>query len=604
MNRRQLLQSLSSVGLPGLGLTNMAFANLHNKDENPWAKADAIVKRLRKPLQFKNKTYDILNFGAQTCSLRDVKGEVAHHEFGSISTPDLNAFDCRESITKAINECHQSGGGKVIIPKGNWYCAGAIILKSNVHVHLESGARIYFSNSPQDYAKHGDFDCGVNGKLSLTRWQGNDCLNFTSMIYAYGQHNIALTGEDWSSILDGQGGTPFINEEGNWWSWKSGTNQGQGDIKLMSVASSNENTFNRLALGLDEKTKTAIAGSDNKWLADEYFLPSLSEAKIKKELRVFGLGHYLRPCLINLVNCTNVYLSGYQLTNSPFWQHHPINCKNLYIHNVYCNSLGPNSDGFDPESCDQVLVEKCTFDTGDDCIAIKAGKNLDTSMGPSQNMVIQNCTMQSGHGGVTLGSEMSGGIQNIYVQDILMENKNWKTNPLNTAIRLKTNMNRGGFLKNFYVRRISLPNGVQTTPSFYKSLPNSPIDSKIVPTAAGSIVTFDCDYSPTKDNIRSRPPVIENIHISDVRASNVTTAKGSFSCYQPILILGPVKESFNGQNLAKAFHAVDRVFISNCDFGDCVNVQQPIFLHNVKSLTLKNVKINQEVMNTTLKKEA
>jgi polygalacturonase len=598
---------MSSMGLPALSFTNIAFANRLVKEENPWAHAQSIVDKLRKPLQFKNQTLNILNFGAAPCELRDLQGEIAHHEYGLISTPEKDSFDCRQSIIKAINECHVRGGGKVIIPKGNWYCAGSIILKSNVHLHLESGARVLFSNSPQDYAKHGDFDCGENGKLSLTRWQGNDCLNFTSMIYAYGQHNIALTGEDWSSILDGQGGTPFDHDDGNWWTWKAGSSPSQSDKRLMnaaSVNSSNESTFNRLAGGLSEKTRSAIAGSDNKWLGDEYFLPSLSEAKVRKELRVFGLGHYLRPCLINLVNCTNVHLSGYQLTNSPFWQHHPINCKNLYIHDVYCNSLGPNSDGFDPESCDHVLVEKCTFDTGDDCIAIKSGKNLDTALGPSQNIVIQNCTMQSGHGGVTLGSEMSGGIKNIYVQDILMENKNWKTNPLNTAIRLKTNMNRGGYLKNFYVRRVVLPNGVQTKPEFYKSLPNSPIDSKTIPTAAGSIVTFDCDYSPTKDNIRSRPPVIENIHISEVRASNVVTANGLFSCYQPIVILGPVRESFNGQTLASSFHAVERVYISDCDFGDCVNVKEPIFLHNVKSLSLKNVRVNGVLMNTILKKGA
>ena len=183
--------------------------------------------------------------------------------------------------------------------------------------------------------------------------------------------------------------------------------------------------------------------------------------------------------MIQLIGCTNVLLQGYQVTNTPFWQHHPVHCRNIVIRRVHANSLGPNNDGFDPEACDQVLIEQCTFDTGDDCIAIKAGKNNDTQYGPTQNIVIQNCTMQSGHGAVTLGSEMAGGIQNVFAQNLVFQNINWATNPLNTAIRLKTNMNRGGYLRNFYVRHVSIPNGVQTSPSFYASLPGSPIASKI-----------------------------------------------------------------------------------------------------------------------------
>jgi polygalacturonase len=139
------------------------------------------------------------------------------------------------------------------------------------------------------------------------------------------------------------------------------------------------------------------------------------------------------------------------------------------------DSMGPNSDGFDPEACDTVLVDGCTFNSGDDCIAIKAGKNLDTQFGPTQNVVIQNCIMNSGHGGVTLGSEMSGGIQHVYAQNIEFRNTHWATDPLNTAIRMKTNMNRGGFLRHFYVRNVTMPNGVNLKPQYYTPLPGSPI---------------------------------------------------------------------------------------------------------------------------------
>ena len=605
MKRRELLQLLQTLPLSTTLISQSLNAKVQNDVADPWARAKEITLRLQKPLEFKNTTYNIVNFGASPCNLREVEAQISHNDLGKLMTPTDDAPDCREAITTAIDRCNQTGGGKVIVPGGNWYCAGPIILKSNVHLHLETGAHIYFSTSPQDYAKFGEFDCGANGKLSLTRWQGNDCLNFTSMIYARGQHNFALTGADWTSVLDGQGGVPFKNAGKEcWWSWKSGSTHSSKDNTMDAsvVNPSNEFTFIDLAKNIDGKLRQAIAGNDRKWLADEYFLPSLSEANVDKFKRVFGLGHYLRPSMINLVNCSRVHLSGYQVTNTPFWQHHPIDCKELYIHDVYCNSLGPNSDGFDPESCDHVLVERCTFDTGDDCIAIKAGKNLDTKLGPSQNIVIQDCVMQSGHGGVTLGSEMAAGIKNVYVQDIVMENKNWRTNPLNTAIRLKTNMNRGGYLKDFYVRRVSIPNGVKTVPSFYKSFPDSPISSKTVPTEAGAIITFDCDYSSTKDNIRSRPPVVSNIQISDVTAGNVMTPKGEFSCYQPIVILGPVKASYNGSDVKKEIFSVSNVTIKNCDFGKPASGDEKFFMHNVENLNLVNVTINGKKINKTIQK--
>jgi polygalacturonase len=131
------------------------------------------------------------------------------------------------------------------------------------------------------------------------------------------------------------------------------------------------------------------------------YLPALSEAGVPLSKRIFGIGHYLRAPMIQLIGCTNVLLQGYRVQNTPFWQHHPVHCRNLVIRNVEMHSHGPNSDGFDPEACDHVLVDGCTFDTGDDCIAIKAGKDLDTQYGPSQNIVIQNSIMHSGHGGVT-----------------------------------------------------------------------------------------------------------------------------------------------------------------------------------------------------------
>ncbi|WP_374358574.1 glycoside hydrolase family 28 protein [Pseudoduganella danionis] len=606
-HRRNLLKALPAAGM-GAALPASA-----STAPDPWLQAQAIIDHVSKPLQFRKQDFLVTAYGAKPCNMEKVRAWISFEEQDTIDTPAKDAPDCYPAFRDAIQACHDAGGGRVVIPRGRWYCAGPIVLRSNVHVHLASGAQIYFSNQPQDYARYGDIDCGKHGKLSISRWQSNDCLNYSSMIYAHGQHNIALTGEDWSSTFNGQGGVPF-NEQGDcWWTWKGKLKTlnavAQGSTPNFSKGKMSENTENPLnamslaevAPQLTEAERLLIQGEGQRWRADAQYLPALSEAGVPIARRMFGIGHYLRPPMIQLIGCTNVLLQGYHVTHTPFWQHHPVHCRNIVIRNVHCESLGPNSDGFDPEACDHVLIEGCTFDTGDDCIAIKAGKDLDTQYGPSQNIVIQNCIMQSGHGAVTLGSEMAGGIQNVYAQKLTFQNINWATNPLNTAIRLKTNLNRGGYLRNFFVRDVTIPNGVQTSPSFYASLPGSPIQSKTVATAAGAIVTFDCDYTPISDNVRTRPPIVDNVHISNVKAGNVRTRDGkSASCYQAIVVLGPVASDYNGPLPVPPVPPVTNVSISDCDFGTPVNTAQPWFLFNVKDLKLNNVTIAGKVHSTTL----
>ena len=604
--RRALLQAAGG----SLVLSQAALAARIPGD--PWLQAQAIIDRLAMPVRFREEDFVVTAFGARTCELAKVRAFVSHEDQAEVQTPAANSPDCYEAIARAIAACSKAGGGRVVIPAGNWFCAGPIVLLSNVHVHLAKGAHVYFSNQPADYAKYGDFDCGRNGRLVRSRWQSNDCLNFSSMVYAFGQDNIALTGEDWTSVLDGQGGVPFSAGDACWWTWK-GSNKTVNPVaqattpgyKAGRPSGANFNPKNAeslaaLAPELSEAERALIQGEGQRWRADELFLPALSEAGVPLTRRVFGLGHYLRPSMIHLIGCTNVLLQGYQVTNTPFWQHHPVHCRNIVIRGVHANSLGPNNDGFDPEACDHVLVEHCTFDTGDDCIAIKAGKNLDTQYGPAQNIVIQHCTMQSGHGAVTLGSEMSGGIQNVYAQHLLLQNIHWETNPLNTAIRLKTNMNRGGWLRNFHVRHIQIPNGVQTSPSFYASLPGSPIQSRTVATAAGAVVTFDCDYTPLSDNVRTRPPQVSQVHISNVTVGNVSKGGQTASCYQAVVMLGPVASDYNGPAPAPAVLPVSDVTITDCDFGTPVHAAEPFYLYNVADLTLKNVTVGGKVYNATL----
>ncbi len=600
--RRMLKAGASATGL-ALGealLPTPALAAFQPGD--PWLQAQAIINRLQVPLRFPKQDFNIIRFGARTCQLVQVNGWLSKDEQGLLNTPAKNALDCYAAIKAAIEACHTAGGGRVLVPSGNWLCAGPMVLLSNVHVHLEKGAHIYFSANPLDYAKYGPYDCGPHGKLVISRWQSNDCLNYSPMVYAYGQDNIALTGEDWTSILNGQGGTPFNDEGHCWWSWKGeGPSKARrGTVMMESLPNpANAKSLSDLAPNLDAGLQRLIQGDGDKWRTDGAFLPALSEAGVPLAQRVFGLGHYLRPCMIQLIGCTNVQLEGYQVNNAPFWQHHPVHCRNVVLRNVHANSMGSNSDGFDPEACDTVLVEGCTFNTGDDCIAIKAGKNNDTQYGPTQNIVIQNCTMNSGHGGVTLGSEMAGGIQNVFAQNIEFRNSFWATRPLFTAIRLKTNMNRGGYLRNFFVRNITLPNGVQTTPNFYNPLAGSPIAPGSVATSGGAVITFDCDYMPAADGVRTRPPVVANVRISNVTVGNVT-ARGGHSCYQAFLVLGPVAASYNGPQPTPTVLPVMDIELVDCDFGSPSNTAQPWYLYNVGKLTLVNVTVDGKQYNATL----
>ncbi|MGV7206336.1 glycoside hydrolase family 28 protein [Oxalobacteraceae bacterium A2-2] len=575
MQRRTLLKGAASAGaLAAAGLPLAASAQ-----SDPWARAQQIINSFATPLVFPNKDYDIKAFGARPCTLVTMAGLVELKRKGELQTPAPQSPDSYPAIRAAIQAASKNGGGRVLIPAGNWYVKGPIVLLSNVHVHLAAGARVYFSANPKDYARDGEYDCGANGKLSLSRWQGNDCLNFSPLVYARGQKNIAFTGEDWTSIIDGQAGVPFEDGSGNGW-W--GMNPAGALPGTMHQGVPNPN--NREALVPNAAQMHA------NWRADDKFLPILSEAGVPVERRVFGLGHYLRPSMVEFIDCTDVLMEGYQVVNTPFWIHHPVNSRNIKFSKVRMDSMGPNSDGFDPESCDNVLVDGCLFNTGDDCIAIKSGKNLDTQYGPTRNIVIQNCIMNCGHGGVTLGSEMAAGIEHVYAQRIEFRNAFWATNPLGTAIRMKSNMNRGGFLRHFYVRDVTLPNGVQTNGRSYKMLPNSELAGKVVSTSGGAVITIDCDYAPNDDSVRTRPPAVSDVHISNVRVSNVKTAGGEYSCYQAMVILGPVAGSYNGPKGVPIL-PVSNISISDSDFGTPRNAEQPWFTHNVEGLKLSKVRI-------------
>ncbi|SEA16708.1 glycoside hydrolase family 28 protein [Variovorax sp. YR216] len=581
---------------------------------------------------FASRDFLVTDYGAQACGTVPATSPYTDPtksplSVGADTTHAPGSFDSRPAFLAAIAACNSAGGGRVVVPSGTWYCAGPIVLKSNVNFHLSQNCTIYFSPDPADYAKDGPIDCGTNGQLFYSRWQANDCLNFGAPIYARNERNIAVTGEGDTSVFNGQAMTPFAgtgNTSTCWWTFK-GNNGVYGVVSAAATPSqASINAANvdlRIAApGISDALYTLLTNPITPWQQDQNYLPALSEAGVPIEQRIFGKGHYLRPCMVEFLGCTNVLMEGYQTRNTPFWQHHPTDCTNVVIRKVTVNSIGPNNDGFDPDACDNVLCEDVVFNTGDDCIAIKSGKNLDNEYGSAKNHVIQNCTMNSGHGGITLGSEMGGGVEKIYCRNLAMLNEFWATNSLNIAIRIKTNMNRGGFVKDFYVDGVTLPNGVSLTGAGYGSsmLPGSPINSNVPigvstqansnPSASqGGIITFDCDYQPSKDAIRTRPALLQNINISNVVAKNVTLGGATGSCFQAIVAQGPVAFDYNGPAPAPSAPAIQGVSIVNCDFGSpmatgpaSATVPAPIYAYNVHDITLANTLIAGQTYNTTV----
>jgi polygalacturonase len=348
----------------------VSFAfQLQSNDTSGWGQVPSIILSILPP-QFPDKDFFITSSGA----------------LGNGTT------DCTAAFASAVDSCTNAGGGRVVVPAGT-YLTGPIVLKNNVNLYIAAGATVKFSTDSAKYMP-----------VVYTRFEGVECMNFSPLIYAFEQSNIAVTGE---GTLDGQAA------DANWWAWK---NLSSADTAILN---------------------TMVANS------------------IPVEQRIFGSGHYLRPNFFQPYRCANILVQGVTFKDSPMWGVNPVLCQNVSILNVTvtANSGGtrPNTDGCDPESCTNVLISGCYFSNGDDCIAIKSGRNADGRRVnvPCTNVIIQNCKMQDGHGGITIGSETSGGISNIFAENDTMSSAN-----LQYALRFKSNSKRGGTLENFYYRHI------------------------------------------------------------------------------------------------------------------------------------------------------
>jgi polygalacturonase len=316
-------------------------------------------------------------------------------------------------------------------------------------------------------------------------------LNYSPLVYAYEQENVAITGK---GTLDGRA------SDENWWQWKRTQ---RGDVRRLG---------------------------------------EMGDEGVPVSERVFGAGKHLRPNMIQFYKCKNVLIEGVTIKNSPMWHIHPVLSTNVTVRNVKVAGHGPNNDGCNPESSKDVLIENCSFDTGDDCIAIKAGRNNDGRRVnvPSENIVIRNCTMRDGHGGVVIGSETSGGTRNVFAENCTMDSPH-----LDRALRIKTNSVRGGTIENIYLRNITIGQ------------------------VAEAVLKINFQYG--EGDAGPFTPIVRNIDME-----NVTSGKSRYA----LSISGYERSPITG------------IHLTNCTFD---NVERPNVLVGVKDLTLTNVKINGQI---------
>lgn len=310
----------------------------------------------------------------------------------SLNLSDYNKLsdaDRKKYIQWKVDFVSGLGGGRVVIPEGTWI-SGPIHLHSNVELHLCDNAVISFSDIPEDYLP-----------VVFTRWEGIECYNYSPLIYAKDCENVSVTGNG-----------KLIGNGESWWPWKK--------------------------LQQDAANELVYAESNN----------------IPVEKRIYGTRKAaLRPSFIQFINCKNVRLRDFEIVDGPQWTIHPVYCENVVIKHVTINTKGPNTDGLNPDSCKNVWIEKCRFNTGDDCIAVNSGMNEDGWRVNKEcsDISIINCKMNGGHGAIVIGSGMSGGVEDIYATNCKVEN-------CMQALRIKSMRGRGGYIKDVCFENIEVKN--------------------------------------------------------------------------------------------------------------------------------------------------
>ena len=395
--------------------------------------------------------------------------------------------DCTQAFRRAIGACSAAGGGRVVV-SGGVFLTGPVHLASNVNLHVAEGSTIAFLTDPKAYLP-----------LVLTRFEGVEMMGLSPFIYARNAVNIAITGK---GTLDGR------SDNEHWWPWKGQAQHG----------------FKR-------------GGGEQRVPRGQLF--KMAEDQVPVRDRKFGVESYLRPQFIQPYRCRNILIEDVTIRNSPMWEINPVLCTNVTVRGVTINSHGPNNDGCDPESCKDVLIERCYFDTGDDCIAIKSGRNADGRRlaVPSEDIIVRDCEMRDGHGGVTIGSEISGGVRHVYAERNRMDSPN-----LDRALRFKNNAMRGGTLEHIYMR--------DTT----------------VGQVADAVLQVDFLYEEGANG--AFPPVVR-----DVELLRVTSKKSNYGLY------------LRGYEKGR----IENIRVIDCNFD---SVAKPDVVEHVSGLVRRNVTVN------------
>ncbi|WP_423127713.1 glycoside hydrolase family 28 protein [Gaoshiqia sp. Z1-71] len=336
-----------------------------------------------------------------------------------------SASNNKPAFDAAIQACRAAGGGTVIVPVGTYLLDGPIHLESNLNLHLEEGALIRFSANPRSYLP-----------IVKTSWEGTLLYNYSPFIYAFGKENIAITGK---GTIDGNGSAYFTR-----WYEIQGKDQ-------------------RLSRRMNHKN-------------------------VPVEERRFGRGHYLRPHLIQFFDCKNILVEDLHIQDSPFWCIHLLMCENATLRGLTFDAQNKNNDGIDPEYCKDILIENVNFNNSNDNISVKAGRDHEgrDMQRPSENIIIRNCSFKGRHA-VAIGSEMSSGVRNVYIEDCRFSDY------ITRGIMLKSNPSRGGIISDIYVNNFRF----------------------------GEVHDCFMVTSNYRNEGKKHPPTIKNIYISNVTCQRV-----------------------------------------------------------------------------------
>lgn len=432
-------------------------------------------------------------------------------ELGADTTGKIK---CTDLINKTIERAGEDGGGTLYFPAGE-YLTAAIHMKSNITLHIEAGAVLRFSDDFEDYLP-----------FQNVRWEGVFMKSFAPLINAQNAQNITITGR---GILEGQGA--------KWWAF---------DLPIIKET---------------RKTgkATELTPIQKKWeeankrlVVEDYYKPSLER-------------RFFRPPFIQFLECENILIEGITLKNSPFWTINPVGCDNVVIHGVTIvnpskDPKGPNTDGINPSSCKNVRISDCYITVGDDCITIKSGRDSDGRKygRPCENITITNCIMLSGHGGVVIGSEMSGGVKKVAITNCVF-------NGTDAGIRVKASRGRGGVVEEIRA------------------------DNIVMDDIRRNAFIFDLFYDKHSkpEPVTERTPIFRNIHISNITGKNIKKI-GYITGIEEM----PVEEiTFSNVNLTGqegfTIKTAKNIQFHNVDFA--VNKGASIAINDSKDIILDNI---------------